>query len=168
MSVSDFDKVKNVCKEMFEARKYILEDEQLMFMKALKPDGTYVHLYLVESEKLNVHIIKYYYSILRASSIKHGIIIYQNVITSSVKKILANNIHDIRIELFCVKELRFNITKHRLVPRHIHISTEGHTELASYPVMKKTDPISRFYGFKQGNLIKIIRPSNEVYYRVVR
>lgn len=162
-----YKKVIGICKDMFNIREYTLVNEEPFSLIGRKPNGKLIHLHILQTDKLNVNIIKYYYALFHTDGINHGIIVYQNVVTSSVKKILSN-INDIHIELFQLRELTFNITKHRLVPKHISVLPIEGEDISKYPVIKKTDPVVRFHGFKPGNLIKIIRNNGSIYYRIVK
>lgn len=86
------------------------------------------------------------------------------------------------VVVFHYKNLGFDITKHRLVPEHIKITSDTEKSiikknlkidsLLKLPVLPRTDAIARFYHYRRGDLIKIIRPSignfkHEVYRIVV-
>jgi DNA-directed RNA polymerase I, II, and III subunit RPABC1 len=95
---------------------------------------------------------------------------------------------NLMINIFLDKELMFNITKHMLVPKHILLSPHERKELVlelnkkaptnalkTLPKIYDTDPISKYYGAKVGQVFKIIRESlfddvvakKSVFYRVV-
>ena len=73
-----------------------------------------------------------------------------------------------RVEIFIGDHLLFNLTKHFLVPKH-HLMTEEEQKeflkdkekglLSRLPKMYDTDPVSRYYGAKVGQIFKIIRQS---------
>ena len=73
------------------------------------------------------------------------------------------------VELFNIKRLLINITKHVYVPRHIKInSIKEIRELVhnlcidskyKLPIISHTDPVARYYNLKRGNVVKIIRDS---------
>jgi DNA-directed RNA polymerase I, II, and III subunit RPABC1 len=84
------------------------------------------------------------------------------------------------------KELMFNITKHMLVPKHILLTQQERRELLLelnkknnslklIPKIYDTDPISKYYGAKVGQIFKIMRESlfddviakKSIFYRVV-
>ena len=159
--------ILDVCKEMFEAREYDIYEESDHVLKATKPNGVRVYLFVLPQEKFNIDIVKYYYRLFLYENIKHAILVYKNQITPSVKKIISG-IHSIRIELFCETSFYDNITRHQLVPKHIRISTDGHRDLQKYPSIRKSDPVCRFYGFNTGELIKITRRDGSIYFRVVK
>ncbi len=73
------------------------------------------------------------------------------------------------IQVFDIKELQYNVTKHVLVPKHELITNEDYVKsiVAGYalknkfqlPHILKTDPISRYLGLKSGDVVKITRIS---------
>lgn len=71
-----------------------------------------------------------------------------------------------RITIFLGDYMLFNITKHFLVPQHHLMTQDEHKEFLKdkekgfvykLPKIYDTDPISRFYGAKAGQIFKIIR-----------
>ena len=84
----------------------------------------------------------------------------------------AKNIDDfseVDLQVFLLKELMYNVSKHSLVPKHIVISEPN--EILSIvnmynlknklqlPIILKTDPIARYLNLKSGHIVKILRPS---------
>ena len=71
------------------------------------------------------------------------------------------------LEHFLQSEVLFNITHHKLVPQHILLTPKEKEEmLKQYKVkenqlmgIKTTDPVARYYGYKRGQVIKIVRES---------
>jgi DNA-directed RNA polymerase subunit H (RpoH/RPB5) len=67
------------------------------------------------------------------------------------------------------------IGRHSMVPRHIGLSKEDATKFLEtrkiipmqLPQLKKTDPVSIYYGFHVGTIVKIIRPGGVVHFRIV-
>lgn len=123
--------------------------------------------------KYNIERIKETINLLNKIKIKHCIIIYIESATPVVKKLI-NNSAEIEIELFMKDELEYNITKHILVPTHKGMSKKEIIEFKKkhsnlkLPGLLKNDPISRFYNFKRGDIIKIFRPGGFISYRIVR
>ena len=84
------------------------------------------------------------------------------------------------IEIFIIDRLLINITKHDLVPKHELLSKDEIKDLLikykstinQLPKVFKTDPISRYYGAKTGDIFRIYRKSNsmgeKVAYRYVK
>lgn len=76
-------------------------------------------------------------------------------------------------QIFNLKQLQFNITKHKLQPKFEVLSdTNDVNEIyekyglivdgklkQAFPFILKTDPIAKYYGLKTGNLIKITKNS---------
>lgn len=95
-------------------------------------------------------------------------------IVITLEKISSTNmkiINEIKkdIQVFEIKELQFNITKHHLVPKHILITNENEIAdiVSNYalkskvqlPLILKSDPICRYLNAKNGNILKILRNS---------
>lgn len=120
----------------------------------------------------------------------------QEIIIISPQKISSNSMSKLQyfrtpesnlmITIFMDKELMFNITKHMLVPKHILLTQQERRELLLelnkknnslklIPKIYDTDPISKYYGAKVGQIFKIIRESlfddviakKSIFYRVV-
>ena len=171
-TIPKLDYIKETCKEMLADRNYILLQEDELNIQALRTTADkkhiVVHVYIIEQEKLNINVMKYYYTLFEKENIGHAILVFQNITTSSVKRILSN-IQNKVIELFSVNELLFNITRHSLVPLHIHVAiTEDHKETMKYPVLKRTDAVAKYYRYVLGNLIQIYRKDGSVYFRLVK
>lgn len=126
--------------------------------------------FICEDLKLNIKSIKDKLSIMNKENSTHCIIIYRDNVTSSAKKSL--DIIDHKIELFSLNELQLNITRHRLVPIHEKVVDNDLLNLEKYknklPILLATDPISRYYGYKKGDFIKITRKNGLVIYRQVK
>ncbi len=73
------------------------------------------------------------------------------------------------IQVFDIKELQYNISRHVLVPKHELISDEQEIKdlINKYslkskfqlPHILKTDPMSKYLGLRSGDIVKIIRTS---------
>jgi len=85
------------------------------------------------------------------------------------------------IQLMWVKQLKYNPTKHKLVPKHIKCSDQEIEEVIKIynitnklqlPIILKEEPIVKYYNFKSGDIIKVLRNSvtagESVYYRYVK
>lgn len=100
------------------------------------------------------------------------IVVYKKLTTNNMK-----TIHDfekklekpVNMQLFEIRELLFNLTKHVLVPKHEVIDNEEEIENLvkhhniknrhHFPLILKTDPVAKYYGIKPGSLVKITRVS---------
>jgi DNA-directed RNA polymerase subunit H (RpoH/RPB5) len=125
-----------------------------------------------EYDKLNIDGIKEFITIMEKEKYKHGIVIYQNIMTSSTKKVL-DNLYKFTIELFLLKELQYDITKFKYFCLHEKVSsTEAQTIRQRYgnslPYILKTDAIVRYYCFQRNDLLKIIRRNGTIMYRIVK
>ena len=108
---------------------------------------------------------------MECQKIDHVIIVYQGSITVSVKKIVELTEY-FNIELFEENEFNLNITKHSLVPLHEVVVdpkelSELKRHLKNLPIILRSDPISKFYAFKTGSIVRITRPNGTIVYRVV-
>lgn len=71
-------------------------------------------------------------------------------------------------------ELKFNVARHCMVPKHIGISKEDAAiffesrkiDSHQLPLLRESDPVAKYYGYAKGTLVKIERPGWTVY-RVV-
>ena len=107
--------------------------------------------------------------------VHHCLIVYKDNVTPVAKKII-EEIKELKIELFHQDELQYNITKHYLVPKHELIYKKGTAEYSNFkdkytdkfPIILKSDPISRFYAYEKGDIIKVTRKNGYVMYRIVR
>jgi DNA-directed RNA polymerase I, II, and III subunit RPABC1 len=74
------------------------------------------------------------------------------------------------VEIFLKKNMVFNITHHRYVPKHIVLNDEESEEIVlkfntpkiKFPKILKSDPVSRYFALKSGMMFKILRNSPEV------
>lgn len=75
------------------------------------------------------------------------------------------------IEIFTYNSFYMNLIDHFLVPKHKILDLK-HEKLikekfnSKLPLIKKSDPICRYYDCKNGQVLKIYR-KNEIYYRLV-
>ena len=83
------------------------------------------------------------------------------------------------LQYFHIKNLLFNPTKHRLVPKHVKLSPEEVSIVmekylikgkSQFPYILHSDPIARWMGLKQGDVVRIDRYNENsglsYYYRV--
>lgn len=146
----------------------IRQDENIIFMKDSQDN---VILVFVTYDVLNMGNIKDFISISNSFDVNHIIIIYKNKITPSTKKIINHN--NIYTELFEHNEMSFDITKHKYYYPHIKVDDNIKKELLQkynkeLPIILKTDPIVKFFDFRKGDILKIIRKHNNIFYRIVK
>jgi len=162
--------------EMITQRGYKIIDEDDDKLIGTNVEGDQVVVFKQPVLKFNVDRVKEYISFLHKMKMNHCIVIYTDSVTSMTNKLIANSV-DINIELFTQEELQYNITKHRLVPQHIRLSPAEAKEFKEkfglqHPAILRSDPIARFYAYKRGDVIKILRETGEgkrfVTYRIVK
>jgi DNA-directed RNA polymerase subunit H (RpoH/RPB5) len=174
-SISDYcpiEKAYKVCEEMFEQRGYNIVEKDDERILAIKEDGKQICAFINKtSTKFNVERIQECISMMKEMDVWHGLIVYSDTATPVAKKIVEES-QKMKIELFHVKELQYNLTKHYLVPLH-ELKYKKDSEEAKefkknkYPIISQTDPVSRFYGWSSGDIIQITRKDNFIMYRII-
>jgi len=168
-----------VLSELVADREYTIEyikkeneekEENPFCLKARKGQDS-ILCFLNDDEKLNIQGIKDRISVMNKENANKCIIVYRSNVTSSAKKSLETLEYE--FELFAMHELQLNITKHRLVPKHTRVTQSEKEELdkdykGKLPVILSSDPISRYYGFKKGEYIRITRKDGSIMYRIVK
>lgn len=116
----------------------------------------------------------------------HYIFVSEGGLTPKARKACENYfLHSVRIEVFTVPELLYNVTKHVYCPKHRLCSSVEKADVLQklgvkedeavdkLPSILKNDPVMRYYGALEGTLIEITRGSftmpgfPEVSYRLV-
>lgn len=161
-----------ICCELLLARNYIILEKLEDKIIALKPDGQQIIVFFSDVNKFNVKNIQVYITLMNELNIFHAIIIYKNGVTAFTQKAIEQSI-EMKFELFAQEDLQYNITTHRLQPI-FEILNETQSELlikqfgTKFPIMRKDDPIVKFYDYQKGDLIKIIRKNGYITYRIVK
>lgn len=148
----------------------LTNEDQSYFLKANKIND-WVICCMNEEEKVNIADIKKRLAILNREGASRCIIIYRSSVTSSAKNSIET--FDFNFELFGLHELQLNITRHRLVPRHCHVTEEEKTLLdkdfkGKLPTLLTTDPVCRYFAFTKGEYVRIHRKDGSMMYRVVK
>mmetsp|Transcript_8745 Transcript_8745/g.16107 ORF Transcript_8745/g.16107 Transcript_8745/m.16107 type:complete len:204 (-) Transcript_8745:240-851(-) len=192
-------RVRRTILEMLDARGYIVGDEdksmdlksfreefkgssrdrlKLFAYKNREDPSSRIFVFWSDDKKLSTSTMKTFEQRMNHHKVTRAIIVVQERITNLAKQAI-EEMDKMQIETFLESELLVNITKHRYVPKHqVLTEKEKQALLAKYhlketqlPRMQKVDPISRFYGLKQGQVVKIFRPSETagryVTYRIV-
>jgi DNA-directed RNA polymerase I, II, and III subunit RPABC1 len=66
------------------------------------------------------------------------------------------------LECFTLRELRFNIMDHYLMPDYTVLASlppEVGVDRAALPQMLSTDPVARYLGLRPGALLRVVRPN---------
>jgi DNA-directed RNA polymerase I, II, and III subunit RPABC1 len=168
------EKIVSILIEMFEQRNYTDIKRHKKHIIAKKPDDTLIYALLTIIPKLDTAVLTEKLGKLQNKDISHGLYIYQDQPTPAVNNVLSKIQYiDLTIELFPMINLQYNITKHYLVPKHELLSQEEikkfkETYGTSIPIMLKSDPISVFYNYSKGDIIKVTRRNGYVSYRIVK
>jgi len=148
-------------------------------------DGSRLYVYyadITDKKKLGVETIEDFIRGLDEKKARNGIIITSKPLTTESKKKI-QNLLTYNIYTFTEDEMSYDPTEHYLTPEHVALSADEQREflmkndlnIDQLPIILNTDMISRYYGFKTGQIIKINRINlydtivqNSVYYRAVR
>jgi DNA-directed RNA polymerase I, II, and III subunit RPABC1 len=167
-------KIINTILEMFEQRGYSDIKQNEEYITANDTDNNIIRVNLNIIQKLNIAEINSIVHNLQDNNISHCIVIFQGIPTPSVKNLILSLPElNLNIELFKAEDLFFNITKHILVPNHEKLNKQEQIQFKksfgiNIPVLLKTDPISKFYNFKRGDIIKVTRKNGFISYRIVK
>lgn len=167
------EKAKIITYEMLTQRGYTNIKKGEETLEATNTDGQSIIVYYINDEKLNKQTITKYMSLMNDKGLNHSIIVYREKITSTTLNTLKQS-PDMIMELFSVSDLQFNITKHRLQPKSFRcLSKEENIEFkkehgVKFPIIKHSDPISKFYNFKKNDIIEVILKNDLIVYRIVR
>ena len=122
----------------------------------------------------NTKIVYYTNSKFKINDLKKFFADDEHIILVFKEKINNLNIKNLKeqtnvtIEIFMMKELQYNISRHILVPKHEIVEDEKEIDaiLETYqlkknqlPIILKTDPMARYMDMKAGDVMKITRNS---------
>lgn len=163
-----------ICIEMLEQRGYdvVLKDKEDLSIQAIKPDGDKMMVIFNSLPKFDSKSMKEVISIMSECGVNHSLVIYEDDITAATKNSLSQT-NEMRVELFSEEDLQYNITKHRLQPKFERLSNEKGEEIkkeygSKFGTLRIDKPISQFYDYEKGDVIKITRSGGYVTYRIVR
>jgi DNA-directed RNA polymerase subunit H (RpoH/RPB5) len=164
------ERARQVCLEMLLQRGYSIIDAENM--TCLKPDGNQAIVFFNESPSFDTKSMKEIFSVMSETGVNHSIVVYKDKVTPATKSTLEQS-EDMKIELFAEEDLQFNITKHRLQPIFEKLSEDEATEFKKtfgmkYGTLRLDRPISRFYDYKRGDVIRIKRSDGYINYRIVK
>merc|ERR1711963_1017665 len=142
--------------------------QDLIILVAHNDDPTdQMFVFFPEDLKIGIKTIKAYCKRMQEENITRTIIVVQQGMTPSAKQSLVDMAPKYILEQFLESELLINITEHELVPEHVVMTQEEKQELLLRYKLKDNqlmriqcgDPVSRYYGLKRGQVVKIIRSS---------
>ena len=132
-----------------------------------------IMIYLCRMEKFNIESVKYMIYQLQLHKLKHALVVFQTIITSSARKAI-EHLQDYTIEMFEKKEVSFNLTHHRFFCPHVRVPAKdvpkelNNVDPHCLPVLLRTDIVSRYYYFSRGDIIRIHRKNGSIAYRLVK
>lgn len=143
------------------------ENLTILVEKADDPSDQ-LFVFFPDDEKVGVKPIKTYCQRMKEENVFKAIIVVKISLTPFAKACVKEmSMRGYRVEYFKDSELLVDITEHKLVPEHIVLTNQQKIELldryrlkpSQLPRIQLTDPIARYYGLKQQQVVKIIRPS---------
>lgn len=127
-----------------------------------------IYVFFPQDEKVGIKPIKTYCERMQADGVYRAIIVVKVNLSPFAKSVVKElSMRDYKIEYFRDSELLVDITEHKLVPEHVILTPQEKEELlqryrlkaSQLPRIQLQDPIARYYGLKQHQVVKIIRPS---------
>lgn len=162
------------CLNMLKKRNYKILNENKLEMQILceKINNEKVLLLFNTTPKFDTKSMKEIISMMNKSKLRHVIVIYKDTVTPATKNILSQSV-DMYIELFAEEDLQIDITEHILQPKFECLSdVEAEEFKKKYGIkfgsLRVDRPISRFYDYKKGDIIRIIRKDGYISYRIVK
>lgn len=130
-----------------------------------KPNGSSLHTYYHSNTEKKLSQIAIEISKLKEKTQIQDILFIMDEPLGSQAIEELKKFKTVRISIFLGDHLLFNITKHFLVPKHQLLTKEEANQLISteknllrkLPIIFETDPISRFYDARPGDIFKITR-----------
>lgn len=160
------------------------ENDDMEYYVQLDNDKNYNTI--IKNKKILIKIFDYKISSINKSSPIGEFISkydkdYKFIVVQDINSKSENIIesYNTQVEIFKFNKLQSDITEHDLVPQHIVLTKEeGEAVLIAYRARKRDmvlirtiDAVAKYYNMKQGEVVKIIRPSpntsESVAYRLV-
>ncbi len=153
------------------------ENLTLFVAKATDPSAKMM-VFFPEGD-VSIKECKSYTERLKGDGVQRGIIVISGKFSNFARTMLAELAPQYIMEHFVEEELLIDITEHELVPEHVLLSAEEKKALLGryklrenqLPRIQKSDPVARYFGMQQGQVVKIIRKSETagryVTYRIV-
>ena len=171
-----------VCKEMLTDRgcefvnlaediegAFIQNDEFTcpMIIGSMEP---MIHVFFSTEDRISVKILR---SIMEINEADNVIFVSFDGATTFAKREAIQSWGS-RVQFFKYKELVFNVTHHKLVPKHMKCTDPekcNPSKKQMYPKIPSSDPVCQYYNFDVGDVIHIIRTSGSTHphdhYRLV-
>jgi DNA-directed RNA polymerases I, II, and III subunit RPABC1 len=182
-------RVRKTCLKMLRKRGYLVDEQSvnlstadfttkfgdtparnaLTIQSAKESDANdRIYVFFPDDEKVGVKPIQEYTKLMKENDVSRAIIVVKVNLTPFAKNAVKEiALRGYRLEYFREAELLVDITEHKFVPEHVVLTDEEKKELldryglkpSQLPRIQVTDPISRYYGLKHEQVVKIVRPS---------
>lgn len=127
-----------------------------------------MYVFFPEEPKIGIKTVQQYVVKMEEEKVSRALVIVRQGLTPSAKQAMKNIGPEFVMEDFLESEMLINITEHELVPQHVLLTVEEKEELFSKYKLKETqlmkmlttDPVARYYGYKRGQVVKIILKSD--------
>lgn len=145
-----------------------LSRESLTMLKQKRDDPSMqIYVFFHKQAKVGVKDIREYTERMERDRVFQAILVVYKDLTPGGRKGLEMVQSHFRLEWFLENELQVNITEHILVPKHEILTPEEKKALlkryklkqAQLPRILWKDPVARYYGLQNGQVVKITRPS---------
>lgn len=168
---------------MLELRGYrdfetVSDDEgetEMVYVSSTTVLGKKLRARFVHGPRLNIGNVKEIINDFVTQGVQHGVIVYKGMPTSQGKKMLQNldGTGVMRVETFPMVFFKNHLPIHRLIRPHTRLKKKDADAVrkeygSKLPLMTTSDPVSRYYDFRGGDIIKILRRGNVIAYRLVK
>jgi len=171
---------EDFCQKFKVSENGELRRDDLTILKQKQDDPSQqIFVFFPEEPKVGIKPIRRYCARMKEEMVQQAIVVVQQSMSPIAKKAISHMAPVLWLECFEETDLLVNITEHILVPKHILLTKEEEKALleryrlkkSQLPRMQTHDPVARYYGLKDGDIVKIIRPSETagryVTYRLV-
>ena len=125
-----------------------------------------IYIFFPDDDKLGVKTIRNYVDVMKEHDVTNSIILVKDSISPFAKQAL-KEFDGVNMNYFTETETQYDITEHKYQPKFALLTTtEKQNLLKKYnltdgklPIINMDDPIARYYGLLEGDIIKIIRSS---------
>lgn len=169
-----FENVQRMLQRRKNFRFEHIEYDSIFTFK--NPDNQKQLVFFHYCEKMGIDTLRNLIQYAEYENIRNLIIILQNTWSSNCRKVIENLMH-FDIEVFDLNEFQYDITElYYFVPHEKLINKEEIATIrknygTTIPVILKTDPISKYFKFERGDIIKVLRDDFDqkvISYRIVR
>lgn len=166
------NRIKNTIFEMFEQRGYtdIEDNEENNYYEAITNDGKKICGVYLPFENLNTNTLNNCITLMKQNEYDQLLITYKDLTNNVLKMIEHARNLGLIIETFQELKLYVNITKHELVPKHEKVVDPdiiARVSKQKFSTLLVSDPVSRFYFFQKGDIIKVYR-KDSITFKIVR